>query len=542
MKLRFVPLSALAVLLLATACTSEQTAPSVQETPKTPEPTEQEEGSDEFRSFRSTPPGMTAFFGRATVSSRGTLRSTGSYEGGDITFYWTKGDHVWIRRTPGASYERNAGSDIEQRIKNGKKTRYAEFYFNGPFSGSTFPIRYTGSMNAYSDRVTIASRQAQPTPNEAMHLGVSGDCGTAVATREGRRFDFTLVRKAAYITFTPYNSQGEIEGGRLTQIKITSADQAINGTFGFDDNGLQLNTRPSHNSVNGSTTLVLGSFTVPSRANAYKTGAIAVIAPGSYRDVTIEYTLEDKGTGVTATITKHIPSISFAAGQRRLISHDLDVMVFDDRYYMWDAQQEYWYDYKRSQPREIYGQNDNYPRRGRRRDAQRIYSTADFPSQGSASARNNPNVNEAHWYVEGGNAHWDDQTVWSGVGHLYRGGVWIRTQQAIRENYRPRRYRFNFTGETYNYYDFTSRDVIANHSKRIIRSGKPSSMHEYFFLPALGYYIDGKLKDIGSQGYYWTRSSTHGSIHTSYALNFRRDFIQLYMVDRKYGLRSWESK
>ena len=67
-------------------------------------------------------------------------------------------------------------------------------------------------------------------------------------------------------------------------------------------------------------------------------------------------------------------------------------------------------------------------------------------------------------------------------------------------------------------------------------------MHEYFFLPALGYYIDGKLKDIGSQGYYWTRSSTHGSIHTSYALNFRRDFIQLYMVDRKYGLRSWESK
>ena len=139
--------------------------------------------------------------------------------------------------------------------------------------------------------------------------------------------------------------------------------------------------------------------------------------------MTIEYTLEDKGTGVTATITKHIPSISFAAGQHHLISHDLDVMVFDDRYYMWDAQQEYWYDYKRSQPRELYGQNDNYPRRGRRRDAQRIYSTADFPSQGSASARNNPNVNEAHWYVEGGNAHWDDQTVWSGVGHLYRGGV-----------------------------------------------------------------------------------------------------------------------
>lgn len=542
MSLRFVPLSTLAVLLLATACTSEQTPLSIQETPKTPEPTEQEEGSDEFRSFRSTPSGMTAFFGRGASISDGTLRSTASFEGHELTFYWTKGDQVWIQRTPGRAFERSAGSDIELRTRNGKKTRYAEFYFKGSFSGRTFPIRYTGSMNAYSDRVTIASRQAQRIPNDAAHLGVSGDCGTAVATREGRHFDFTLVRKAAYITFIPYNSAGEIAGGRLIQIKITSANQAINGTFSFDDNGLQLSSRPSRNSVNGSTTLVLEKFTVPSRPNETKTGAIAVIAPGSYRDVTIEYTLRDPATDVTATITKHIPSITFAAGQHRVLMHDLDVMIFDDKYYMWDAQQEYWYGYKRSQPKVPFGQNDTYPRRGRRDHANRIYSTAYFPSQGSASARNNPNVNEAHWYVEGGNAHWDDQSPWVALGHLYRGGVWIRTQQAIRDNYRPRRYRFNFTGETYNYYDFTSREVIANHSKRIVCTGKPSALREYFFLPALGYYLDGRLTNIGSQGYYWTRSTTHGGIHTSYALNFSKDCIRLYMVDRQYGLRSWESK
>ena len=542
MNLRFVSLNALAVILLATACTSEHSLPSAQETPQGPEATELEEGTGELRALRSAPAGTTAFFGRSAGISDGTLRSTASLEGHALNFYWTKGDQLWIQRTPGGALERSAGSDIDIRTRNGKKTPYAEFFFKGSFSGRTFPLRYTGTTNPYSDRVTIAARQSQFAPNDATHLGTSGDCGTAIGTRVGRHFDFTLVRKAAYITFIPYNSPGEIEGGRLTQIKITSANQAINGTFGFDNNGLQLNTRPSRNSSNGSTTIDLNNFTVPSRPNEFKTGSIIVIAPGSYRDVTIEYTLRDHATGVTATITKKIPSITFADGQHRVLMHDLGVMIFDDKYYMWDARQEYWYGYKRSQPRQPFGQNDNYPRRGRRDHSNRIYSTADFPSQGQASARNNPNVNEAHWYVEGGNAHWDDQTAWSALGHLYRGGVWIRTQQAIRDNYRARRHRLNFKGETYNYYDFTTRDVIANHSLRIVHSGKPSSEREYFFLPALGHYINGKLTNIGTQGYYWTSSTTHGGIHTSYALNFRRDFIQVYMVDRQYGLRSWQSK
>lgn len=544
MNFKSLPISALAVLLLATACTSEETQPLGQSTPEAPA---QEADSAELRAFGEVPPGMTAFLGYASVDPKAGLRSAGRYEGGsELTYYWTKGDRVWIQRHSGGDFELSSRSDIDDRLNAGRtnKTLRARFYFSGAFPGRSFPIRYTGTENYNADRVTISSRQRQDRPNDAMHLGTSGDCGTAVATRTGRIFDFNLVRKAAYITFAPYNSLGAIEGGRLTSIKITAGNQALNGTYGFDDNGLQLDSRPSRTERNGSTILSLGRFAVPQRVNVATNAASVVIAPGAYRDVTVEYTLEDPDTGVSTTITRRYPSMTFAPGQHRFISQDLEIMVFDDKYYMWDAQQEYWYGYKRSQPRQIYGQNDNYPR-SRHQHPQRWYSTAYFsggsPVNAVASARNNPNVNETHWYVEGGNAHWDDQTVWSGVGHLRRGGVWLRTQQSIQENYRPR-IRRDFKRETYNGYDFTTTTVIANHSLRIVHQGKPSSPREYFFLPALGYYHQGKLKDIGYQGYYWTSSPTHGGIHTSYALNFRKDFIQLYMVDRPYGLRSWLSR
>lgn len=540
MKSSALLLGALSTLLSVTACKQEQS-----QEPLTTAAAVAEASPSEFRAFGSASSDLIEFVGYASVPRSG-FRSAASYEGGDLQYYWTRGDHVWIH-DPAASMSlvQDVRNDIESRLTatRSNKTRIANFSFPSSFNGSSYHIRYTGTGNTRGDQVVIRSRQEQAQPNEAMHIGTSGDCGTAIATRRGSRFDFTLVRKAAYVTFTPYNSLGALEGAKITQIKVTSGNLALNGTFPFDDDGLKLSARPSATAQNKSSLLVVKNFSVPKVASASANAATLVIAPGAYRNVTIEYTIEDKATGVKGTITKQLASVTFAAGQHRLLSHDLGVNVYDDKYYMWDAKQEYWFGQKRSQPRQNFGQNGTYPK-SKSRDPQRWFSTAYFnggtPVPAVNSARSNPNVNETHWYVEA-NAYWDDKSVWVAFGHLHKGGVWVRTQQSIRDNYRPR--VRDFKRQTYNYYDFTTQTVFANHSHRITSTGRPASERDFFFLPALGYYTTtGQLKDVGLKGYYWTSSPEHNGYHTAYALNFDRGIIQLYGASRDYGFRSWQVK
>ena len=41
------------------------------------------------------------------------------------------------------------------------------------------------------------------------------------------------------------------------------------------------------------------------------------------------------------------------------------------------------------------------------------------------STKNLPNVNEMTWYAMKGDPRWDDDELWSAMGHLYKGGMWF---------------------------------------------------------------------------------------------------------------------
>ena len=54
----------------------------------------------------------------------------------------------------------------------------------------------------------------------------------------------------------------------------------------------------------------------------------------------------------------------------------------------------------------------------------------------------------------------------------------------------------------------------------------------YFYLPALGSYYSGKLKNIGILGYYLSSSAYPGGTNGAYSVTFGRGFIRMYNYAR----------
>ena len=177
-------------------------------------------------------------------------RTTGNYDGSASRFYWKKGDKLWVHNV-------DANPDLIQSTKDdingqfsggsGNKTPNASFYFPGIYNKSEYPVRYTGQDNPVGDKITIKATQSQKAPSIGEHLGTDGDCGTAIAKRgQDGKYTFRLEHKAAYLTFMPYYHHEFAEDVKVTQIKV-SANEALCGTFDFNDQGIVLSSRPTAN-------------------------------------------------------------------------------------------------------------------------------------------------------------------------------------------------------------------------------------------------------------------------------------------------------
>ena len=66
-----------------------------------------------------------------------------------------------------------------------------------------------------------------------------------------------------------------------------------------------------------------------------------------------------------------------------------------------------------------------------------------------------------------------------------------------------------------------------NSNSSINNSGLPSAADagNYFYLPALGYYISGQLNDVGSSGSYWSSSGDPRYSGKAYSLNFGSGYV-----------------
>ena len=464
--------------------------------------------------------GKTSF----SITSEAKTRTSGVYDSG-VNFYWTTNDNIWVKS--GSTLTASSSNNITST------TASAKFYFDGTYTAASYPVRYTGNASTSGNTVTIATSQNQDEANNATQLGTVGDCGVGTATRQtDGSYKFTLSHKASYITFMPYYSKEELAASAVvTQINVTVANgESLAGTFNFSDSGL--GTAISSSSSNSVTLTLNGTsstpgFPIPTTATASKNAAIMVVAPGTYSTFKVTYTLYDSVTGTESTISYTYRNINCTPGKNQKISTDLGMATYTSRknkYYMWDAVNNYWDGHANSQPLLNDAVSTDYATSSA--DA-RWYNTAfTFKVRTKAinSCKDEPTFEGLTWYISAGSPQLDDKTLWVFANHLYVGGIWLKKKSKIL-GFNPTK---SYTG--------THEWILGKVNPfDVAISGKPESSvrSDYFYLPALGQYKYGKLIDLGKKGYYWAstpnpvnngpESAGYGNVISANCLRFGID-------------------
>ena len=465
--------------------------------------------------------GKTSF----SITSEAKTRTSGVYDSG-VNFYWTTNDNIWVKS--GSTLTASSSNNITSTT-----AASAKFYFDGTYTAASYPVRYTGNASSSGNTVTIATSQNQDEANNATQLGTVGDCGVGTATRQtDGSYKFTLSHEASYITFMPYYSKEELAASAVvTQINVTAANgEKLAGKFNFSDNGL--GTAISSSSSNSVTLTLNGTssttgFPIPKAATASKNAAIMVVAPGTYSTFKVTYTLYDSVTGTESTISYTYRNINCTPGKNQKISTDLGMATYTSRknkYYMWDAVNNYWDGHANSQPLLNDAVSTDYATSSA---DSRWYNTAftkNVQTKAINSCKDQPTFEALTWYIEGGSPQVDNKTLWVFANHLYAGGIWLKKQSKIPGFISTMSYPSAFTWNL-------GQDIPYS----VPISGKPeaSVRSSYFYLPALGKYVDGKLTGLGVSGYYWAstpnpvnngdRSAGYGKVISANCLRFTID-------------------
>ena len=473
-----------------------------------------------------------------TIFSTGEEPATRTSMESNGTFYWEAGDKIWVKDDNGAW----------QQSSNSPSGKTASFRFAVPgkfTKTNTYQVYYSG-QNGNQNQVTISANQTQTEPNSTAHFGTSGDCGTATAawstTEKG--YSFQLNHQAAYLIFQPYTSNTVLQSCYLTKIEVTSDDDISDryilnlstGSITGTGNGNQIIL-----TTKGSGPYINGFPLTNSSASVTTNGAYMVIKPGTHT-LRIRYWLKDIVTAIEGTITKVLSSTTFSQNKYYNITANLDVRNYDgNHYYMWDAQDQYWkgYEWTKNLPsgtgqptRYLYGSsnypkntsdtrycNPTYPGRGIRYDAQTsIFQTL-------------PNANEMSWYVMFGDPCWDNNELWTTMGHLYKSGVWIKKRSVLRAE---GHYDTEISADGVT--DLRPSVAMKSYTKNVSRVlPSVARANDYFFLPTLGYYMAGSLQSIGHDGSYWTSSSGVWNVDNAYSLYFNDTYFNSYTSSRRSG-------
>ena len=457
-------------------------------------------------------------------------------------FSWEAGDYIYVKDDDG----------VMRKSTNAPTQKVASFRYRvpGKFGASaSYKVYYLGK-NSNGSQVTISANQTQTAPDNTEHFGTAGDYGTATATGAvgGSIFSFQLEHQPAFLVFQPYISNTILHDCYLTKVEVTSDNDiaetysintttgALDASAGTGSKQIVLTTRGSSN-PNG---FPLSN----SSASVSTNGAYMVIKPGTHT-LKVRYWVKDIATNVEGTITKTLPATAYASNTYYDMTANLNVRDYDgDHYYMWDAQQQYWYGYEwtrhlsgnTGQPTLNYNSSPNYPQSNS--DASRWYNEY-YPGYGVSnpathtSCKDLPNANEMSWYCMYGDPRWDGDELWTTMGHLYKGGMWFKKKSVLQaeNHYDTEKSADNTTDlrTTYKYYN--------NTNSSIYNSGLPSAAdaNKYFYLPALGSCNSGQLGYVGSYGNYWSSSAYPWNSNTAYNLNFGSGGVYVYGNVTRYG-------
>ena len=470
-------------------------------------------------------------FSTGDPTTRTSMESNG-------TFYWESGDKIWVKDDNGA-WQQSSNAPTE-------KTASFEFKVPGKFTkSSTYKVYYPGK-NGNQDQVSIVANQSQAEPNTTAHFGTAGDCGMADAAWSNAKngFDFTLDHKAAYLLFLPRTSNTILHNCYLTKVEVNS-DNDITSTYTLDPTTGELTGTGTGKriivSTGGSGTYANGFPLTNNATSAATNGAYVVIKPGTHT-LKVRYWVKDVVTNVEGTITKTLSSTTYDQNKYYNITANLDVKNYDgDHYYMWDAQQQYWYGYEwtknlagnAGQPTLNNGRSLNYAQSNS--DVSRWYHEGGGGAvriDATQSCATLPNANEMSWYCMYGDPRWDADELWTTMGHLYKGGIWLKKKSVLLADghYDTEKSADGTTDMR------TTVKGYTNSCSSILPSAADAS--NYFYLPALGFCSDGYLYNVGLTCDYWSSSASPWSSYGTYSLSTYRSTIMVGGgISRTIGVR-----
>ena len=446
-------------------------------------------------------------------------------------FSWEAGDYIYVKDDDG----------VLQKSSNAPTQKVASFRYRvpGKFGASaSYKVYYLGK-NSSGSSVTISTNQRQTAPDNTEHFGTAGDYGTATATGAvgGSIFSFQLEHQPAYLVFQPYTSNTILQSCYLTKVEVSS-DNDIAETYTVNTSTGALTGSAGSKQIvlttSGSSSNPNGFPLTNSAASVTTNGAYMVIKPGTHT-LRVRYWVKDVATNVEGTITKILPATAYASNTYYDMTAQLDVKNYDgDKYYMWDAQEQYWKGHEwnlgGSQPTLMsqsassdYPQNSSDPNH-------RYYHEGGGSGRFDAtqSCAGLPNVNEMTWYADKGDPRWDADELWTTMGHLYKGGMWLKKKANI----------IGFNSNTaYDGRDWRTNDYTGSWSVSLTLPDAADAGN-YFYLPALGYYSSGQLYYVDYVGYYWSSSADPSTSGNAYILAFSSGGVGLSNNSRNIGLRA----
>nr|WP_237072982.1 hypothetical protein [Hoylesella enoeca] len=463
-----------------------------------------------------------------------TSRTSMDYVSGN--FYWEADDYIYVQDDNGA-WQKSSNAPTS-------KTSYFKFKVSGKFNNhATYKVYYPGK-NGSNNQLTIPAAQTQTTPSTTDHFGTSGDCGTADATGTvgGKSFSFQLEHQAAILVFEPFTKNAVFKNCYLTKVEVT-ADNNIAGNYTLDPSNGEITGSGSDKQIilttKGSGVYADGFKLDNSTSSTTADKIYMFIKPGTHK-LKIRYWLKDLVTGTEGTITKAPGSFAYDKNTYYDMTADLDTRAYSGHdYYMWDAQQQYWYGYEwtknlpgnTGQPTVRLGlpgatTSSNYAQNSS--DANHRWYNEGGGSglfDATHSCAGLPNVNEMTWYAASGEPRWDADELWTTMGHLYKGGMWFKKKSQISGYNSNTAYDgtdWRTTGKTYSW---TPSNTLPS----------AADANNYFYLPASGFYNSGQLYLVGYFGHYWSSSADPGSSGNACYLNFGSGFVVVTTGDRTWG-------
>ena len=477
-----------ATLLLSVSCASEDTAQN----------NNQKKETDTYAVFVAGK--------EDTGTEQSKTRTSLDYNTGN--FFWEQGDNIFVKDDGGIW--RTGTSAV-----NKNTTDFFKFQLPGNFTGTSYTVFYPGK-NGTNDQVTIDNAQAQDTPNSTKHLGVAGDCGLATANKMRNIFPFWIDHKTAYLVFQPYNSNAALTSCYVQRIEVTSNNN-IAGNYTLDPVTKKLTGTGSSKivtiSLGGSGDYTNG-FPLTTSADRTKNGAYMVIAPGVH-ELTVRYWIVDPATGAGGSITKKLPSFNYEENNYYDMTANLNLNNYaHPRFYMWDAQQNYWWNHEfdsadPKQPTEPNTANTTDCPQSQTADPLRWHNTVNDGgmTQASHSAASLLNVNEMVWYIKHKGFMGKRDTLWTTMGHLYQGGLWFMKRAKFMDKYHVTATEMQSGYDSYDWRNHAfGLDDFKGGNKILYENKNPDNKDDYFFVPRMPYYYNGKLI-VQSYGYIIPSSS-----------------------------------